>query len=186
MIGVDGARLGGRLYHATRPEHVPSIRQRGLLPGGVAQGWLRDPEFCAFVERAFGCHPIFLSCDPNDWTNRDDWRSRGLSNGQPALLQVDVRGLRLVPDIASLYSGGGGFRHPDDDAPTGLAWRQAESAVPDELLPIWEAAARFRSRPCSTRLPSRESRRQRTRPVSIRLNRTEYCGFLEAARNPLP
>ena len=79
------------MYHRTLPERVESILRDGLKLNSekhLTEGGVWAHEY-------YGCNPIFLSYDPNEYK----------VDGS-ALLKVDVSGLALVADLPGLSCSG--------------------------------------------------------------------------------
>jgi hypothetical protein len=96
-IGEIGFVGDAIMYHATREAHVASILEHGLLTGGAAHGVLGLGE--DFNDQFYGVRPIYLLTEPSI-SDTFTWHRRDADHpDEPVLLQVNARGLRLLPDL---------------------------------------------------------------------------------------
>jgi hypothetical protein len=91
------------MFHATREEHVEAILKQGLLTGAPAYGALSAPAGEDHHDEFYGIRPVYLLLEPAisstyEWAVEDDKEE----DVEPVLLEVDARGLTVVPDLATL------------------------------------------------------------------------------------
>lgn len=108
------------MIHLTPPDRVASILSEGLQTG-------REPELTTdaiWTVGYYGTNPVFLAREDSDLVEfliDGPWREH-------AILDVDVEGLQLVADLASLIDRGA--RHDEDGY---LFW--TPSKLPEQMRP---------------------------------------------------
>lgn len=86
--GVQNFNIG---YHVTKKQNVPSIMKNGLR-GGKTTGFTLGGEW---ADAIYGKRPVYVALD------------KGLyKDTETTELKIDLRGLRLVPDLSSLIDLG--------------------------------------------------------------------------------
>ena len=93
------------LFHATREQHVEAILEKGLRTGAPADGILSAPAGEDHNDEFYGIRPVYLLLEPaisstyqwERWPVEEDEDD----HDEPVLLEVDARGLRLLPDLAT-------------------------------------------------------------------------------------
>jgi hypothetical protein len=127
-LGVVG---DGTMYHATRERHVETILRDGLRTDPEANGILNPyptERRHHWVDAFYGMRPVFLLTGPTVhetyyWEHGEDGKRE-----TPIVLEVDVTGLRLLPDICT-------FENPVyvPLVPEGIGW-SIEDLQRDECL----------------------------------------------------
>jgi hypothetical protein len=120
------------MYHLTRRDRLASIMRDGLR--GEAPRLFSGERTPALARRLYGFAPVYLSAQP--WFSPADWDLL-IEHGRRsdfALLEVDVSGLRLLPDVMSLVDHGAQINERDE-----LWWADADHALARFEDPACEA-----------------------------------------------
>jgi hypothetical protein len=126
------------MYHGTRARHVDAILEHGLKVGGVEHG-IRRPHSDGYTDDLYGIRPVFLSL-VTTFDDSYEWEDFEADEPEmPVLLEVDVRTLRVLPDVEHLriplyaWVEGEGISWPDLRSAIGL--RRDPSRTPKTLAP---------------------------------------------------
>jgi hypothetical protein len=125
QCGVPGD-VWRTLYHGTRRRYVEAILRDGLRTGGIAHGIL-PPQRPGPADEFYGRRPVFLALGPSvprDSYEWEDWDGDEPPE-TPVMLEVDGRGLLLLPDLEHLRWPGGACLDYD-----GIYWYDPYETMP--------------------------------------------------------
>lgn len=131
-------------FHLTRAGNTKAILRTGLLPGGISYGVLPPWEESWFAVFYADVRPAFVALTPERATHYN-WRDIENETVELVMLELDVEGMRLLPDIPTLHLPPQG----DDD--------MTPCAVLVEAGILWQGATDYEhiGRPDLTPVPLR-------------------------------